>query len=120
MAAARRLDGINVADHVGDGHIRRGELLHITLIGYEPGDWRFLAMLRNQVAAAAADGTVRIVVNLAAGDIRHIGIEQRRQHANQTRFGLAAQSQENEVVPRENRVDDLRHYGIVITDDAWK
>ena len=72
----------------------------------------------DQVAAAAADRTVRIVVDLAAFDIRHALVEQRGQHADQARFGLPAQSQQDEIVARQNGVDDLRHHGVFVADDA--
>ena len=73
---------------------------------------------RNQFAAAPADRRVRIVVNLAAGDVGHLRIEQRGQGAQDAALGLAAQSQQNEIVARKNRIDDLRHDRVVISDDA--
>ena len=32
LPAARRLDGVDVADHVGDGDVGRGELLHVAVV----------------------------------------------------------------------------------------
>ena len=32
VPAARGLDGIDVADQVGDGHVRRGQLLHVAML----------------------------------------------------------------------------------------
>ena len=40
VPAARRLDRIDVADHVGDGHVRRGQLLHVALLRMQPRDRR--------------------------------------------------------------------------------
>ena len=51
-----------------------------------------VAKARDFFAAAAADGRVRIVVDLAAGDVGHVRIEQRCQGAQDTAFRLAAQS----------------------------
>ena len=47
-------------------------------------------------------------------------IEQRGQLADQARLGLAAQSQKNKVMARQDRVDHLRHHRILISDDAGK
>src|SRR5204862_2609571 len=33
---------------------------------------------------------------------------------------LSAKPQQNEIVTRQNRVDDLRNHGVVISDDAGK
>ena len=38
VPAARSLDGIDIADQVGDGHIRRGQLFHVAVLGREVDD----------------------------------------------------------------------------------
>ena len=68
-SSPRGLDGINVSDNVGDGHIGRGQFLHETVFPLEPGDWGAVALLGNHFAAEAADGVQRVVMNFAAGDI---------------------------------------------------
>ncbi len=45
-------------------------------------------------------------------------IEQRRQGTQDAAFGLTAQTEQNEIMPRENGVDDLRNDGVVVADDA--
>ncbi len=89
VAAAGGLDGVDVADHVGDGDIRRGQFFDIAMVGRKPGDGSFPGLLRNQVPAPAADGPIRVVVNLAASHVGHGGIEQRGQQAHQARLGLS-------------------------------
>jgi len=54
-----------------------------------------------QVAAPAADRGVRIVVNLASGDVRHLRVEQGRQGAQDAAFSLSAEAEQNEIVPRQ-------------------
>ena len=118
VAAAGGFDGIDVADQVGDGDVRRGEFFHVAVVGREIRNGSGVAEARDFFAAAAADGRVGIVANLAAGQIRHVRIEQRRQGAQDAAFGLAAQAEQNEIVPRENGIDDLRNNGVVVADDA--
>ena len=120
VAAARRFDGIDVADQVGDGYIGCGEFFDIAILGSEVGNGRLVAETRDLVAAAPADGSVRVVVNLAAGEVGHVRIEQRGESAQDAAFGLAAQSEKNEIVTREDRVNDLRHDRIFVADDAGK
>src|SRR5207249_11964313 len=77
-----------------------------------------VAFFGDQLMAATADGRVRIVVNLAAGDEGQLGIEQRSERAQNAALGLAAQPQQDEIMARENGVGELRHHGIFVADDA--
>src|SRR5208283_675116 len=120
VPAARRLNRIDVADQVGDGDVRRGELFYVAMIGCEPGNGRRVFLFGNQFLAAAADGRVGVVVDLAAGDVRQFGIEQRGQGAQDAALRLPAQAEQDEVVAREDGVDDLRDDRVVVTDDAGK
>ena len=117
---ARRFDGIDIADQVGDSHVGRGELFDEAIVRGEPRDGRVVAELRDQVAGVLADRRVRIVAHLGAGDVGAVRVKQRRQRAQDARLGLAAQSQQDEIVPRQNGVDDLRDDGIFVSDDAGK
>ena len=47
-------------------------------------------------------------MNLAPGDVRHLGIEKGRQRAQDAALGLATQPQQDEVVTREHGVDARR------------
>ncbi len=120
LPAPCRLDGIDVADHVRDGHVRRCQLLDVTVRPRQPGDGRVVALLLHQRPALAANRVVGIVANLAPGDVRHRFVQQRGQQADDARLGLPAQPQQNEVVPRQQRVHDLRDNGFLKTDDARK
>ena len=67
VAAAGGADGVDVADDVGDGHVRRGQLLHVALVGGQEGDRRLVAPLaRRGRGSAGRAGRKRIVVDLAA------------------------------------------------------
>src|SRR5439155_21047137 len=63
----RRLDRIDVAEHVGDGDVGRRELFDEAEVARQPRDGRVVALQRDARAAGAAQRRVRIVVNLAAG-----------------------------------------------------
>ena len=78
MTSASGLDGINVTDQVSDRDVWRGEFFNVALFRREICNGSGLAALCNQFAAAAANGSIRVVVNLAAGDVRRVRIEQRR------------------------------------------
>ncbi len=119
-AGACRLDRIEVADHVGDRHVRRREFLHVALVRPEPRDRQIVARLARARPACRAQRRDRVVVNLAAGDDGQRLVEQGRQGAEEARFGLAAQAEQDEVVPREHRVDHLGYDRVVVADDAGK
>ncbi len=67
---------------------------------------------------AAANGLQRVVVDFATGDDGNFRIQQIDQPAQDAALGLAAQSQQNEIVPRKQGVDDLRHYRIFVAVHA--
>ena len=92
VPAARRLDGIDVADQVRDRDVGRGQLFHVAVLGREPGNRRGVSFFRHQFAAAAADRSVGIVVDLAARDVGHLRIKQRGQRAQNAAFRLSAQT----------------------------
>ena len=83
-----------------------------------PGDRRIVARLGDQLAPVLGDRRERVVVDLAAGHDRHRVVEQRDERAQNPRLRLAAQAEQDEVVPRQERVDDLRHDGVFVADDA--
>src|ERR1035437_4366193 len=120
LAAAGGLDGVDIADHVGNGDVRSGQLFDVAMVAVEPGDGRIARFRGHQIAAAAADGRVRVIVNFAAGEVRSPLVEQAGELAEETGFGLPAQSEEDEVVARQDGVDHLRHHGILVSDDAGK
>ncbi len=118
VTAARGPNGIDVADDVGDGHVRRGQLLDEAIVGRQPGQGRLVAALLHEVAAAAAQGPQRVVVDLAAGDDGQGRIEQVGEAAQEPALGLAAQAEQDHVVPRQDRVRDLGDDRFVVAEDA--
>jgi hypothetical protein len=74
--ASCRFNRIDVAYQIGDGHVRRGQLLDVAFLGTEIRDRRRVAFFCDQVLAPAAQRFVGIVVNFAAFYIRKIWIEQ--------------------------------------------
>ena len=61
---------------------------------------------------------VGVVAELGAGDVGAVRVEQRGERAEDARLGLAAQAEQDEVVAREDGVDDLRDDRVVVADDA--
>ena len=112
--------GVDIADHVGDGDVRRGQLFDIAVLAVEPGDGHIVGFFGHQIAAAAADRRVGAVVDFAAGEVRGPFVEQAGELADEAGFGLPPQSEENKVVARQDGVDHLRNHRIFVSDDAGK
>ena len=112
--------GIDVADHVGDRHIGRGELLDVPGIPLQPPDRRAVTVRGDPGAADAADRIQRIVVDLASGHHGNPLVEERDQRAQEACLRLPAQAEEDEIVLGEQRVDELGDDRIVVADDAAK
>ena len=68
-------------------------------------------------SARATDGREWIIVDLAAGHHGYPFVEQRDEGSQQAGLRLASQAQQDEVVLREQGVDELRNDGIVVADD---
>ncbi len=98
QARPRRLDRIEVADHVGDRHVGGGELLHVAIVTREPADLECIPFLAHALAARGTERRQRIVVDLAAGHHGNLGVEQRRERAQDAALRLAAQTKQDEVV----------------------
>ncbi len=86
----------------------------------QPRNGRLFGLLRNQVAAAAADGPIWVVVDFAAFDVRRPFVEQRGQQTDETRLGLPPQAEQNEIMTGKNGVDDLRNDSVFISHDSRK
>ena len=120
LAAARRLDRVDIADHVGDRDVGSGELLDVALVAMQPRDGGLFAALGDQFEASPAGGAVRIVVDFTTLHVRGKLVEQRGELPDEACFGLAAQTQKDEIVAGKNGVDYLRDDRIVVSQNAWK
>ena len=118
QARLRGLDRIDVADHVGDGDVGRRQLLDVARVARQPRDRHAVAFLRHARAARRAERLQRVVVNLAAGHDRDPFVEQIGQAAQDPALGLSAKAEQDEVVARQDGVDELRDDGFVEPDDA--
>ena len=76
MAATSRLDGIDVANQIGDGHVGRGQLLHVAVVGREISNRRIVAESRNfpEIARFYTDEVAAPTHELLATALRR-GIE---------------------------------------------
>ncbi|MCL6481594.1 MAG: hypothetical protein K6U02_07700 [Firmicutes bacterium] len=116
--AAGGFDRVHVANHVGDGHVGCGQFLDVPGSAVQPGDRGGVTQRRDPFPAGAADRTVWVVVDLASGHHRNGLVEKIHQAAQEAAFGLPAQAEQDEVVSRQNGIDDLRHDGVFIAMDA--
>src|SRR5690606_11100554 len=106
------------ADEVSDGGVGRRQLLAVALAPVEPRDGRGVATLRHQLAGVFGDGVERVVVDLGARDLGHPLVEEAGEEAEEAALGLPAEAEEDEVVPREEGVLELRDDGLLVAEDA--
>ena len=66
------------------------------------------------------NGLIRVVADFRAFDERQVLVQQRGQQADEFGLGLAAQTEQNEIVPGQNGIHDLRRDGLFIADNARK
>ncbi len=119
-AASRRLDRVDVTDDVGNRDVRGGQLLDVARVAGQPGDRHRLSFALGERPARAADRRERVVVDLASLHHRDRLVEKACQSSQDPALGLPAQAEEDEVVAREDRVDELRDDRVVVADDSWE
>ena len=78
VATLGHLDGVDLADEIGDRGVGGRELLAEAIVAVHPVDGRVVAALADEVARVLRHGVVGIVVDLAARDDRQPFVEQRR------------------------------------------
>ena len=118
VAALGDLDGVDLADEVGDRRVGRGELLAEAAVAVHPLDRRLVAALGDEQPRVLRDRVVRVVVDLAAGDDRHPLVEQVGERADHAGLRLAALAEEDHVVAGDQRVLELREDGVLVADHA--
>src|SRR5256885_16211023 len=72
VTALGHLDGIDLADQIGDRDVGRGQLLTVAAVARNPLDGGLVTLLGQALATARADRSERIVVDLAAGQHRDL------------------------------------------------
>src|SRR5579885_202071 len=107
IATLGHANGVHFADQVRDGDVRRCQLFAIAPVAANPGDSHIIALFFDLDAAGFANRGVRIVVDLAACNNGHFLIQQIDEAARNAGFCLAALSQEDDVLLREDGVLDL-------------
>ncbi len=118
LVGAGGFDGVDVSDEVGYGDVGGGKFFYVALVRSEPCDGSLIGELCELIAAKLRDGGVGIVVDLGAGDVGEMRIEERGEGAEDARFRLSAKTEKDEVVFAEDGVDDLRDDGVFVADDA--
>ncbi len=118
VAALGHLDGVDLADEVGDRRVGRRQLLAEAAVAVHPFDRGLVAALGDEHAGVLRHRVVRVVVDLAAGDDRHPLVEQLGERADHARLRLAALAEEDHVVTGDERVLELREHGLLVADDA--
>ena len=120
LAAARGFDRVDVADEVGDGDVRGSKFFNVALFRSEVGDLRLVGVGGDAVATRSAQRKIWVVVNLAPGDVGRLRIEQARQCPQYSALCLAAQTEQDKVMARQDRVHQLGDNRIVIAHNAGK
>ena len=77
-------------------------------------------MKLDRLPAMRTYGTKWIVVDFRSGDDWNLLVQQIGELTNDATLRLPAQPQQNQVVPRKNRIDELRHNRFIVTNDAGK
>src|SRR5260370_29638646 len=117
VATLRDLDGVHLADEVGDRDVGRGQLLAVAAVAVDPLHLDAVAILGDQVETPPADRRVRVVVDLASGDAGHVRVEQGDERTHDAALRLAALAEQDDVVTRDHGVGQLRQHRVVVTHD---
>src|SRR5207248_5520122 len=117
VAPLGHLDRVHLTDQIGDGDVRRGELLAVAAVAWEPDDAGGVALVREALPAGGADRREGRVVDLAAREGGHLVVEQADEQTRHARLRLPALAEEHDVLAGEDRVLDLREDALLVADD---
>ncbi len=118
VAAFSDLDRVDLSDQVSNGDVRGRELLAVALIAVDPRDLDLVAVLGDEIQTSTADGSERVVVDLAARDRGNLRIEEVDERAHDAALRLSSLTEHDHVVAGDDRIRQLRQHRLVIADDA--
>ena len=113
-------DQVDFTNQVGNRDVRRRQLFVIAIIPSNPLDWRIISFLDNEIPGILRQRGERVIVDFAASNNRRPLVEKLRQHPQHLRLALTTQPKKQEVMLRQEPVDNLRHDRFVIPQDAGK
>src|SRR5208283_997943 len=117
---SRSPDGVNVPDDIGNRNVWRGQFLHVPLIPGHPRDGSIVALDSHFLSTRTANRTQRVIVNLAPCNHWNFLVKKLDQSAKNPALRLPPQSEKNKIVAREQGIHDLRHYAVLIPENAGK
>src|SRR5690606_11184123 len=117
MSTLRRLDRIDIAHNVRDRHVGGGQLLNKSELPANPINPGLVAMVLDLFLTVRAERVERVVIDLRALDDRDLGVKKVGQLADDPTFCLSAEPKKNEVVLREDCIDDLGYDGFFIAQN---
>ena len=120
VAPLRYLDGVNLADEVRDGNVRRRQLLRVALVAPYPSDVHVVALVAQLLLALRAYGVERVAIQLATRHSRNRVVHQIHHVPNEAGLRLPALAKQDDVLPREDGVLQLRNHRVVEPHDARK
>ncbi len=118
VAAFGDFDRVDLTNEVGNGGIRGGELLAVSLRPVHPRDGRVFAQVGHRINGPPRNGAVRIVVDLRALDDGKPLVQQADESTDHPRLGLPPLPQQNDVVTCQYGVFELRNDRVVKAEDA--
>ena len=114
----RGLDRIDVANHVRNRHVRRRELLDVAVVTRHPHDGQRVALGPDARTAGSTDRVQRVVVDFASGNDGDVLVEEIDETAKDATLRLSTESEQDEVVSRQNRVHQLGNNRVFVPDHA--
>jgi len=113
IAPFGHLDRVDLADQIGDRGVGRGQLLAVALGAVEPLDGGLVTLVSDPQPGETRRRVVGVVVDLRATHDRQPLVEQADQGADQAGLGLAALTQQDDIVARQEGVLELGDDGVL-------
>ena len=120
VAAPGRLDGVHIADQVRNRDVGRGQLLHVTALPGQPFDRGVVAGLVDQAPPLLRYRSQGVVVHLRVREDGDLRIQEPGHLAEDPALGLTPEAEEDQVLARQDRIDELGDDRIVVSPDAGK
>ena len=110
------LNRVNLPNQIRHRNIRRRQLLAIPLLPTHPHNRRVIPLRLQDPPALRANRNQRIAIQIAPRQRRHCLIQQPDHMPNKPRLSLPPLPQQNHILPRQNRILQLRNNRILKPD----
>ncbi len=93
-----RLNGVDISDKIGNGDVRRGQLLAVSAVSLDPFEWRIVAVFLDQIDGMFADGIERVALYFTTCNYLDFHVEKIHEASQDPGLCLTPQPEKDDIM----------------------